>query len=591
MLEVLHRDGRGRIASWQPTDDLVALSPGLIVPETSQAPVPAWAELVLTREPRDRSADGVIELVSAGTWFWEDDGASSPVGLVVRPPMPGPTTQVQVLSVGDDLAVFHDAGGWASDPRRLLPAFIEAKKEATPGRLLWAPALGTPADYAVWTYLGVDLFDASPLLLAAVRGEALTADGPLTLTQAEGLFGDGEPWDVDRLIQFNLESARAELRRVQHAVRDGSLRQLAERRACAHPDTVALLRRFDAEHKYLQAAAPAHHTAPVPCMTWDSLWMPEVEHFRRRLRDAYRPPPSADILVLLPCSARKPYRLSKTHRYFQRALDESGVRHRVHEVMVTSPLGLVPRDLEDTHPANRYDVPVTGHWNRDEEALIRTQLAALLEAGDYRHVVAHVPASTFTFLRDLLPDNALHTAHGRPSSKADCDRLRDVLRNVRTLDPRPGTVKEGRARKLDDVRAIASYQFGPDAADGLTAGGKAAGKVPFLKLTGPDGRQLGVTSMDRGLLSLTLDGAAVVARHKTKRVWIGDFWIRKTGSLFAVGVEGADADVRAGDDVVVVHGDQVRGVGQAQMSGEEMTHLRRGVAVQLRHVVKQEEAA
>lgn len=588
MLEVLHRDGRSRIASWQPTDDLVTLSPGLIVPETSQAPVPEWAELVLTREPRGR--DGAVELVSAGTWFHEDADARSPVGLVVRPPMPGPTTQVQVLSVGEELAVFHDAGGWASDPKRLLPAFIEAKRQATPGRLLWAPALGVPADYAVWTYLGVDLFDASNLLLAAVRGEALTVDGPLPLAEAESLFGDGEAWDVDRLMAFNLESARVELRRVQHAVRTGTLRQLVERRAYAHPDTVALLRRFDAEHAYLAAAAPVHATTPVPCMTWDSLWMPEVEHFRRRVRDAYRPPPLADVLVLLPCSARKPYRLSKTHRYFQRALDESGIRHRVHEVMVTSPLGLVPRDLEDTHPANRYDVPVTGHWNRDEEALIRTQLAALLDAGSYKHVVAHIPASTFTFIRDLLPDGSLHTAHGRPSSKEDCDRLRDVLRNIKASTH--GTnAGDGRSRKLDDVRAIASYQFGPDAAEELARDGKAMGKVPFVKLVGPDGRQRGVTSMDRGLLSLTLDGAEIVARHQTKRIHIGDFQIRKTGSLFAVGVEGTDPDVRAGDDVVVVRDGEVRACGQAQMSGEEMTHLKRGVAVQLRHIAKQEVTA
>ncbi len=587
MLEVLHRDGRARIASWQPSDEHVVTSPCLVVPETRQVPLPPWTEVSVTRTPTGR--DGVVELVSAGTWFYEDEDASSPLGLVVRPPQPGPTTQVQVVPVGEELAVFHDAAGWASNPEKLVPALVEARREATPGRLLWAPGLGVPADYAVWSWLGVDLFDASPLMLAAARGVALTVDGPLPKADAEALYGDGAPWDTAALTAFNLEQASLELRRVQHAVRTGSLRQLAERRAPTHPDTVALLRRFDAEHGFLEAAAPVHAAPEVPCMTWDSLWMPAVERFRRRVRDAYTPPASADVLVLLPCSARKPYRLSKTHRYFQRALDDSGVRHRVHEVMVTSPLGLVPRELEDMHPANKYDVPVTGHWNGDEEELIRTQLAALLEAGDYKHVVAHVPASTFTFLRDLLPDGALHTAHGRPSSKADCDRLRDVLRNIKTADPRknaPGFT-DAKARKLEDVQGIASFQFGAEVAEELCAGGTATGRVPYVKLTGPDGKQRGQTSPERGLLSLTLAGAEVVARHETKRVHIGDFWIRKTGSLFAVGVDGADADVRPGDDVVVVHGDEVRGCGQALMSAEEMASARRGVAVQLRHIVKE----
>ena len=34
--------------------------------------------------------------------------------------------------------------------------------------------------------------------------------------------------------------------------------------------------------------------------------------------------------------------------------------------MVTSPLGLVPRSLEDFWPAAHYDIPVTGDWDSDE---------------------------------------------------------------------------------------------------------------------------------------------------------------------------------------------------------------------------------
>ena len=34
--------------------------------------------------------------------------------------------------------------------------------------------------------------------------------------------------------------------------------------------------------------------------------------------------------------------------------------------MVTSPLGLVPRDLEEVWPAGHYDIPVTGDWTQDE---------------------------------------------------------------------------------------------------------------------------------------------------------------------------------------------------------------------------------
>ena len=59
---------------------------------------------------------------------------------------------------------------------------------------------------------------------------------------------------------------------------------------------------------------------------------------------------------------KKTYRLSKSHGQFLRAIGSTGC----HEVMMTSPLGLVPKDLEDVWPAANYDVPVTGDWSSDE---------------------------------------------------------------------------------------------------------------------------------------------------------------------------------------------------------------------------------
>ena len=45
---------------------------------------------------------------------------------------------------------------------------------------------------------------------------------------------------------------------------------------------------------------------------------------------------------------------------FRRAINHSSA----HEVIVTSPLGLVPRDLEEVWPAGYYDIPVTGDWTQ-----------------------------------------------------------------------------------------------------------------------------------------------------------------------------------------------------------------------------------
>jgi archaeosine synthase alpha-subunit len=564
------------VAQWQSHGKTVQ-SPGLIFPETSFAQAPPWID-VSVGHGESTTARG-LRLVSGGTWFHPTDAS----GPLVIPPLPtGPTTKAQTLLVDDELAVFHDAGGWASNPKHFVRAYMDARTTATPGRLLWAPALGDPADYALWVYLGVDLFDASPLLVAATRGIALTSDGPLSAEDAARLHGE-PPWDTARLIQFNLESARLELARIHQAIRTGTLRALVERRIYLRPASVEILRRFDREHRFLEAATPRHRAVALPAMTGDSLWMPEVEAFRRSFRDAYLTPRGAKVLVLLPCSQRKPYKTSRSHRAMARVLDESGIRPLLHEVMITSPLGLVPRELEDVYPANQYDIPVTGHWTRDEEEVVKTQLASLLEKGEYDHVVVHAGQATFDVLRPLLPEHVRHTCLHHPTSRDDLERLAAELKRLKgelgTVHPHHAA----RDRKLEDLRSLASYQFGPRAAEELTHDGRAAGHVPYVKLFAPDGAQYGTTTADRGVLSLTLEGAAVLARLGMKRVFIQDFQPKKTSSLFAVGVDSADADVRIGDEVVVVHRDEVRGCGVAQMNAEEMAAAKRGVAVTLRH--------
>src|SRR5207237_3730826 len=113
---------------------------------------------------------------------------------------------------------------------------------------------------------------------------------------------------------------------------------------------------------------------------------------RRRMRERYAKPPSTSVLLLLPCSARKPYSTSRSHRRFRDAVLASANPAAVHEVIVTSPLGLIPRELERFYPAGAYDIPVTGDWSRDEAAVVADDLATFVESNRYESVVAHLGA-------------------------------------------------------------------------------------------------------------------------------------------------------------------------------------------------------
>jgi archaeosine synthase len=87
---------------------------------------------------------------------------------------------------------------------------------------------------------------------------------------------------------------------------------------------------------------------------------------------------------------------------------------------------------------------------------------------------------------------------------------------------------------------------------------------------------------ERGLLSLTLEGGAILSEAESYWVEIEDFLPK--GNVFAVGVLDASHEVRPGDEVVVRHKGDVRAVGTARLGWREMKDLERGEAVHVRHV-------
>ena len=116
----------------------------------------------------------------------------------------------------------------------------------------------------------------------------------------------------------------------------------------------------------------------------------------------------------------------------------------------------------------------------------------------------------------------------------------------------------------------------------------AIGKFPYFKLFREDAEhnkiQLGMFTPERGGISLTLEGAQILADGGYPVIEIMDFEMK--GNLFAVGVIKADPRIHVGDEAIAVCDGKVRLVGVAMMCGQEMTDLKRGIAVKTRHKVK-----
>ena len=481
---------------------------------------------------------------------------------VVRLPLP----EDLVIDETAEMVVVPNAYELRKDPRRIVDAVVRLREACGFGRLLCMLGIGEPSTVALLSYMGVDVFDDS-------LPRAAGLEHVLLMPEAEVAMDDGD------VVGANIDYMQSELAKVRMFIKADRLRELTDQRSFSSPSNVALLRLYDQD-----AYAYAEETCSTvgcrfSCNSTQALRRPDLKRYRERM-GSYRKPEHKRILLLLPCSAKKPYHISKTHRAFASAIHTAQHDTLVHEVIVTSPLGMVPRELDACYPANSYDIPVTGEWKCEEKAMIRKMVGDLIAQG-YDKVICHL-GEDYELVEGLAEMEC--TVVGDPTSPKSLENLDKALRaaakGMETVDYL--------VDRNNLARVLLELQFGRDIADLLMDGDTyAIGKFPYWKfIREVDGKkiQMGMMTPERGMVSLTLEGAEVLAKAGYATVEIMDFELK--GNLFAVGVVRADPRIRIGDEAVIVCNGEVRGVGVAEMCGREMTDLKRGIAVKVRHKVK-----
>ncbi len=455
--------------------------------------------------------------------------------------------------------------------------------------LLWTPRLALPHRIPLLTYLGIDLVDTTEAHLVAAQGVFLDPGlGPRTPAPApferacDCSACSSDP--AGPLSTHVVIACRRAMAESIAAARGGRLRELVESRLVAEPALAEMLRYADRELRgLLDERTPVAFSGSRDYVLLESHRRPEMVRFRARLLERYRPPPSKSVLLLVPCSKTKPYRRSRSHRRFWGALDGLSPLERVHLVSVSSPIGLVPRELEDVPPARHYDIPVTGDWEESERGFVRTALAHLRASGKYRSVVVHLDPDEYSFLAsDLPPSDAVRwtLTDGRTTTNEAVAALRSAVERALVGEtPVPGgplsVVRE-------ELEALAGVQFGPDAARRLFVPPvRLSGRPWFQRVT--DGRaDLATWREERGLFHLTVPGARRLWPDPPLAVEV-DLGVSLEGDLFVPGVRRADDRIRAGDAVVLVRDGRLAGVGEAALPGRLMTELVRGLAVRVRH--------
>ena len=178
----------------------------------------------------------------------------------------------------------------------------------------------------------------------------------------------------------------------------------------------------------------------VICSSEESLYRPEAVRWRQRMELMK---PVGDSVVLLPCSMKKPYSNSKSHQTFRK------VTRSFQELIVTSPFGICPRELENTFPIQSYDVSTTGSWSQDE---IRETGQLIKKYCEGKNVIAHLHGGYLESCEAYLDDFTLTCVDGKPTSPDSIYNLRMELKNHEKVNRREKT--------LHELRSIAKFQFG-----------------------------------------------------------------------------------------------------------------------------------
>ena len=451
------------------------------------------------------------------------------------------------------LVILTDAPQLAKLPGMLEKALI-AVRTNFPASLIWTPGISGPDNCALLSWMGVDIFDLSRSRHASSLGILLTESGPRFPEDSCG---------EETSMQSQCEHWIGAISETRSAIRNGTLRELAERSSTSSPKSVEHLRLHDRLTGKLSEeigilSSSENSGRKMRCYSFESRNDPTIQDWRRRVSELHMPPEhQRDLLVLLPCSAKKPYKLSQSHSRFRRALKSPFV----HEVMVTSPLGLVPREIEEIWPAAHYDIPVTGDWDEDELSTIHSMISQFVRRVGYSKIINHSGIEI-----DLDGIETIDTREGESAgSKSAISRLSDEVEKALKSKIIDEFIERPRMMVL---KSISRFIHGSDE---WLEGADIRGRPPILTIFS-EGTQIAKWNPKRGMFSFSKSSLGLLDKSGTlKRISLNPN-VNWTGDIFPSYVDSFDPLIRSGEELLVFQKSKLMGSARSVAPGWEWPH-------------------
>ena len=443
----------------------------------------------------------------------------------------------------------------------VVDVVMASKMHLNPSRPVHLFGAGHPMIFPLAVLMGCDMFDSSSYAKYAREGRLMYPEGTRFLNDLHDLacscaacsrttadeLREMERNNRTRIIaEHNLRVSLRELKKVKNAIHEGSIWEMVEMRARAHPALLEALKALSKHAKFMETAEPVSRRAAFFYCGPESYDRPAVMRYRERFFSRYRRP-NSKVLVGFD-DAEKPYsrHYAKEIQSISNEVDAS--------FLVASFFGPVPIELDEMYPIAQSVIPK----NVDSEVLrrIRDVMERHAHGHGYPLAVMWEDEETLEFLRDVAPGK----------SPADPDFLR--------------------------CKAVLDMQFGNSAGDVLDGKevefvkSRKTGKIRNVIIAG---RHAFSMRAHDGLFTLKMDGARMLMQvlpPPKMRVVIEDEpaeFAAKGANVFSKFVIDCDPDIRPGDYAMVVNTKgELAATGRALMNQEEMLAFDRGVAVRVR---------
>jgi 7-cyano-7-deazaguanine tRNA-ribosyltransferase len=422
----------------------------------------------------------------------------------------------------------------------LAQVLAATRPHLNPGAAVHLFGTGHPMTFAFAALWGVDLLDSSAYHKFARRGSLMFPEGSQAIDDLREdvcrcfLCAEMPLTEVarrpaverERRIAFhNLVISVTEVGRVRQAIREGTLWELAERRASGHPALRAGLDEAKQHPEVFLPTEPASRRA-FREIAPESRRRPAVVRFQRRTEEYARGLPLPERVSRVPL---RPEYLGRIPTH-----DRSG---RAITWRCDTPLGFVPLELTDLYPVGPY-----------------------LGVDEFAQPPRHRPAVRVS-----------EELRERAGLDADLDR-----------DWSPEWTRR-------QVEGLLSWEYGAELAGalGATVRGERSRRTGRLRAITADGRPLFVVGID-GLPRPTFYGAGRVTpllAGDRRRVVVADDavpFVSRGRSLFSRFVVRADPSLSPDQTALLVDGsDSLLAVGRLLLAPHEMPQLARGVAVRV----------